>query len=137
MINKLVRDIIPYQKNTAKDIRQCIISLTCEDQTKRANGSHHLLKFKKNMTSSIPLKLNARTIHQLTCRAPSRSMWKIVISGPKLLGSNRVVSLSKAHLLPKKYQIIPRKRWLRPNMTEKLFTGTLRINQPTKQPKLL
>ena len=26
---------------------------------------------------------------------------------------------------------IPRKRWLRPNMTEKLFTGTLRINQST------
>ena len=27
--------------------------------------------------------------------------------------------------------VIPRKRWLRPNMTEKLFTGTLRIKQPT------
>ena len=42
-----------------------------------------------------------------------------------------VVSLSKAHLLPKKALVIPRKRWLCPNMTEKLFTGTLRINQPT------
>ena len=31
----------------------------------------------------------------------------------------------------KKVLVIPRKRWLRPNMTEKLFTGTLRINQPT------
>ena len=31
-----------------------------------------------------------------------------------------------------KVLVIPRKRWLRPNMTEKLFTGTLRINQPTK-----
>ena len=30
-----------------------------------------------------------------------------------------------------KVLVIPRKRWLRPNMTEKLFTGTLRINQPT------
>ena len=46
------------------------------------------------------------------------------------LGSNRVVSLSKAHLLPKSTGNT-RKRWLRPNMTEKLFTGTLRINQPT------
>ena len=48
------------------------------------------------------------------------------------LGSNRVVSLSKAHLLPN-VLVIPRKRWLRPNMTEKLFAGTLRINQPTNQ----
>ena len=30
--------------------------------------------------------------------------------------------------------VIPRKRWLRPNMTEKLLTGMLRINQPTNQP---
>ena len=33
---------------------------------------------------------------------------------------------------PQKVLVIPRKRWLRPNMTEKLFTGTLRINQSTK-----
>ena len=45
---------------------------------------------------------------------------------------NRFVSLSKAHLLPK-VLVIPRKRWLRPNMTEQLFPGTLRINQPTNQ----
>ena len=30
-----------------------------------------------------------------------------------------------------KVLVIPRKRWLRPNMTERLFTGTLRINHPT------
>ena len=36
----------------------------------------------------------------------------------------RVVSLSKIHLPPKKVLIIPRKRWLRPDMTEKLLTGT-------------
>ena len=39
----------------------------------------------------------------------------------------RVVSLSKTYLSPKKVLVIPRKRWLRPNMTEKLFTGTLSI----------
>ena len=39
----------------------------------------------------------------------------------------RVVSLSKAYLPPKKVLVIPRKRWLRPNMTEKLVTGTLSI----------
>ena len=33
----------------------------------------------------------------------------------------RVVSLSKIYL--------PRKRWLRPNMTEKMFTGTLSFKQ--------
>ena len=36
----------------------------------------------------------------------------------------RVVSLSKIHLTPKKVLVIPRKRWLRPDMTEKLLTGT-------------
>ena len=53
------------------------------------------------------------------------------VGGSSPFESNRVVSLSKAHLLPQKVLVIPRKRWLRPNMTEKLFTGTLRINQPT------
>ena len=36
---------------------------------------------------------------------------------------NRVVSLSKIHLPPKKVLVITRKRWLRPDMTEKLLTG--------------
>ena len=35
------------------------------------------------------------------------------------------------HIYFPKVLVIPRKRWLRPNMMEKLFTGTLRINQPT------
>ena len=35
------------------------------------------------------------------------------------------------HIYSQKVLVIPRKRWLRPNMTEKLFTGTLEINQPT------
>ena len=40
----------------------------------------------------------------------------------------RVVSLSKTYLPPKVHVlVIPRKRWLHPNMTEKLFTGTLSI----------
>ena len=37
------------------------------------------------------------------------------------------------HINTPKLVVIPRKRWLRPNMTEKSFTGTLRINQPTNQ----
>ena len=36
----------------------------------------------------------------------------------------RVVSLSKTLYSPK----VPRKRWLRPDMTEKLLTGTLSLN---------
>ena len=40
--------------------------------------------------------------------------------------------LEQGTYTPQKVLVIPRKRWLRPNMTEKLFTGTLRINQPTK-----
>ena len=40
-----------------------------------------------------------------------------------------VVSMSKATLTPRKVLVIPRKRWLRPDMTEKLFTGTLSLNK--------
>ena len=47
------------------------------------------------------------------------------------------VSLSKRHLLPKKVLVIPRNRWLRLNMTEKLFTGTLNHNQNKKQKTML
>ena len=36
----------------------------------------------------------------------------------------RVISLSKIHIPPKKVLVIPRKQWLRPDMTEKLLTGT-------------
>ena len=35
----------------------------------------------------------------------------------------QVVSLSKIHLPPKKVLVIPRKRWLCRDMTEKLLTG--------------
>ena len=41
--------------------------------------------------------------------------------------------LEQGTFTPQKVLVIPRKRWLRPNMTEKLFTVTLRINQPTNQ----
>ena len=47
---------------------------------------------------------------------------------------HRVVSLSKAHLLPT-VLVKPRKRWLRPDMTEKLLTGTLSLNT-NKQTKI-
>ena len=39
----------------------------------------------------------------------------------------RVVSLSKTLYSPK-VLVIPRKRWLHPDMTEKLLTGTLSLN---------
>ena len=49
-------------------------------------------------------------------------------------GRHRVVSLSKTHLLPT-VLVKPRKRWLRPDMTEKLSTETLSLNtkKQTKQ----
>ena len=43
--------------------------------------------------------------------------------------------LEQGTFTPLKVLVIPRKRWLRPNMTEKLFIGTLRINQPTNLSK--
>ena len=39
--------------------------------------------------------------------------------------------LEQGTFTPQKLLVIPRKRWLRPNMNETLFSGTLRINQPT------
>ena len=45
--------------------------------------------------------------------------------------SQTVVCPSARHIYSPKVLVIPRKRWLSPNMTEKLFTGTLRINQQT------
>ena len=57
-------------------------------------------------------------------------------SGPRCRGSSptRVKPcyvLEQGAFTPLKILVIPRKRWLRSNMTEKLFTGTLRVNQPT------
>ena len=45
----------------------------------------------------------------------------------------RVVSLSKDTFTPRKVLVIPRKRWLRPDMTEKMFTGTLSLNKTKTQ----
>ena len=65
-------------------------------------------------------------------------------SGSRGRGSS-VVSLSKTYLFPpppkkkkkkKKVLVIPRKRWLRPNMTEILFAGTLSI-KPNQKPSNL
>ena len=39
--------------------------------------------------------------------------------------------LEQGTFTPQKVLAISRKRWFCPNMTEKLFTGTLRINQPS------
>ena len=39
--------------------------------------------------------------------------------------------LEQGIFTPQKVLVIPNKWWLRPNMTENLFTVTLRINQPT------
>ena len=41
----------------------------------------------------------------------------------------RAVSLSKDTFTLRKVLAIPRKRWLRPDMTEKLFTGTFSLNK--------
>ena len=53
------------------------------------------------------------------------------VGGSSLTEVKPCCVLEKGTFTPPKVLVIPRKRWLRPNMTEKLFTGTLRINQPT------
>ena len=40
----------------------------------------------------------------------------------------RVVSLSKESFTPEKVLVLPRKRWLCPDMTEKVLTRTISIN---------
>ena len=54
------------------------------------------------------------------------------VGGSSPVRVNPCCVLEQGTFTPQKVLVIPRKRWLRPNMTEKLFTGTLRINQPTK-----
>ena len=45
----------------------------------------------------------------------------------------RVVSLGKIHLPPgQKVLVIPRKRWFRPDINEKLFTETLKKRNGAK-----
>ena len=44
------------------------------------------------------------------------------------VGLTRVVPLSKDIFTPRKVLVIPGKRWLRSDMTEKLLTWTLSIN---------
>ena len=41
--------------------------------------------------------------------------------------------LEQETFTPQKVLVVPRNRWLRLNMTEKLFTGTLNHNQNKKQ----
>ena len=47
-----------------------------------------------------------------------------VVGGFDPHSGRRVLFLSKIHLPPKKVLVIPRKRWLCPDITEKLLTGT-------------
>ena len=54
-----------------------------------------------------------------------RTEWRGPGFGPHR--RHRVVSLSKTHQLPTVLGK-PRKRWLRPDMTEKLLTGKLSLN---------
>ena len=108
-------------------------------------------------------RCNFKHPHTLPENQECAVAWWLMPRTPDPLGSNRAVSLSKAHLLPKstpdpevgrssptrdkacfvleqghiyspKVLVIPRKGWLHPNMTEKLFTGTLKFNQSTNQP---
>ena len=44
------------------------------------------------------------------------------------VGDSIPTSAVKDTFTPRKVLVIPRKRWLRPDMTEKLLTGTLSIN---------
>ena len=53
------------------------------------------------------------------------------VGGSSPTGVKPCCVLEQGTFTPQKVLVIPWKRWLRPNITEKMFTGTLRINQPT------
>ena len=53
----------------------------------------------------------------------------------KLLAGSVCCFLEQETFTPQKVLVIPRNRWLRLNMTEKLFTGTLNKNQKKKKKK--
>ena len=55
--------------------------------------------------------------------------------GIQMLGVRAPLGSPARHIYPPKVLVIPRKQWLHPNMTEKLFTGTLSI-KPKKKKKL-
>ena len=76
------------------------------------------------LRSAVAWWLMPQTPHpEVGCSSPTQVKPRCVLEQGTLFYSPKVL-------------VIPRKRWLRPNMTEKLFTGTLRINQSTNQPTL-
>ena len=50
-------------------------------------------------------------------------------TGGSITTSAVLCPYAKTHLLTERVLVIPRKRWLHPDMTEKLFTGTLSLNK--------
>ena len=51
-------------------------------------------------------------------RTPEREVWSSILT------QVAVLYLEQDTFTPKKVLVIPRKRWIRPDMTEKLLTGT-------------
>ena len=91
-------------------------------------------------TDQLRCNLYFRYIHSTIPNQGSAVAWWLMprTPDPEVGGSSptRVKPccvLKQGIFTPQKVLVIPRKQWLRPNMTEKLFTGTLRINQPTNQ----
>ena len=72
------------------------------------------------------LLASGSAVAQLKCRTPERRLG--IGNLPR-----HVVSLSKTLYSPK-VLLLPRKRWLRPDLTEKLLTGTLRLNLNADNP---
>ena len=65
--------------------------------------------------------LGERSGSVVECRTPERE-----VRGSRPTAA--VLCPWARHFTPRKYWLITRKRWLRPDMTEKLLTGTLSLN---------
>ena len=102
----------------------CICENKCAEQLRSNCAADQLLCF-RYIANTMPLRGSA-VAWWLMPRTPDPEVWG---SSPTLVKPCCV--LEQGTFAPRKVLVIPRKQWLRPNMTEKLFTGMLRINQRT------
>ena len=73
------------------------------------------------LDSWVTIQLGERGGSVVECRTPEQE-----VGGSKRTAA--VLCPWARHFTPQKHWLLPRKRWLRPDMTEKLLTGRLSLN---------
>ena len=87
-------------------------------------------------TKSLPIYATTTSMIHIDARVARWPSGSASDSGARGWGFDTylppVVSLGKDTFTPQKVLVIHRKRWLRPDMSEKTFTGTLNLIKPNK-----